>query len=230
MGEVCMKRCFETLIVVSLLLGFSLVAHARGSEMTITYKDGNSQTVRLDQESGNIETIRFSSMNIISFRKNLVTNGSFEAGPVVGRFRTIKAGSQELQGWVITGTSIDIVGSLWRHSDGNRSVDLDGTPGTGGIVQLLNTAPGSTYSVSFDLAGNPDCGDPVKRLTVKAAGQHAEFDFNTRGKDHNNMGWQRKSWTFHSRRGATRLEFLSMSSPGSSCGAVIDNVVVSLSR
>jgi choice-of-anchor C domain-containing protein len=157
---------------------------------------------------------------------NLIQNGSFEVGPDPGPFGTYSAGATSITGWRVTTRTIDYIGSYWPASHGKRSVDLDGTPGAGGIAQSFATIPRQEYVVTFDLAGNPEVPPPVKKLQVNAAGQSAEFSFDISGKSKSDMGWQRKTWRFRANEATTTIEFLSLGDAASRGGPVIDNIWV----
>ena len=104
---------------------------------------------------------------------NMLIDGSFEdvTAPInpFGLI-TLPGDSSDLPGWTISGAvisgitgtpGIDVVpNSYWQPSDGNFSVNLDGTPGHGGITQTVATAPGVTYQLTFDFAVNPEVGLP----------------------------------------------------------------------
>jgi choice-of-anchor C domain-containing protein len=104
---------------------------------------------------------------------SLVQNGSFESGPNPGSYLTLNAGSTAITGWTVTRAAIDYYGTGWVAADGNRSLDLNGTPGVGGIAQTFSTDPGQQYLVTFALAGH-DSG-LLQRMGVGAAGQSTEF-------------------------------------------------------
>ena len=160
---------------------------------------------------------------------NLLVNGSFELGTNPGdSFSTLQSGSTAIAGWTVTRVSIDYIGGLWQASLGGRSLDLDGSPGPGGIAQRFTTMPGRSYQVTFDLAGNPGGPPAVKRLGVRAAGQQAGFTFNSTGRSYNAMGWTRRAWTFKATGKTTTLEFYSLDTAGGSCGPTLDNVSVML--
>ncbi|MCA9840614.1 MAG: choice-of-anchor C family protein [Cyanobacteria bacterium HKST-UBA03] len=110
----------------------------------------------------------FSSLALAN--QNLVVNGSFEAGPDPGSFTTFKQGEKSLHGWYIGKGSVDLVGSYFPSSDGQRSLDLDGSPGAGRISQSVNTVPGHLYQLSFDLAANPEGPPTIKTMGVTVAG------------------------------------------------------------
>ena len=58
--------------------------------------------------------------------------------------------------------------------DGKRSLDLNGSPGVGGVAQTFATVPGQTYEVTFCMAGNPSVS-AIMTMRVKAAGQFADL-------------------------------------------------------
>ena len=164
--------------------------------------------------------------------RNLVVNGSFEQGPPVGDYRTFGTNSRDLPGWTVTKGTIDVTGSVVRAYDGKRAVDLAGTPGAGGIRQVLHTVPGQTYRLSFDMSGNPgrlpQCPDRVKTLTVKIGSIVKTYHFDTKNGTGNNPGWVRRVITFRTDSAQTPLEFLDPRDPnaGNECGPMVDNVIV----
>jgi choice-of-anchor C domain-containing protein len=167
---------------------------------------------------------------------NLLQNGSFETfqGTNPGAsYRRIPPGSSDLTGWTAGGLGVDLLGTYWKAASGNFSIDLDDTPGPGTLTQVFATTPGKTYTVMFNLAGNPDGYNkgadnaPVKNLRVSAAGKQADFSFDVRGKTVANMGWQNKVWQFPATTAQTTLRFASLSTNASSLyGPAIDNVRV----
>ena len=97
----------------------------------------------------------------------------------------------------------------------------------GGIAQTFATTPGRRYRVTFDLAGNPNQLPRVKPMRVSAAGQSAEFTFDTTGKTGARMGWTPRRWTFSANAASAPLEFRRLTvSPQTGYGAAIDNVAV----
>jgi choice-of-anchor C domain-containing protein len=153
---------------------------------------------------------------------NLIINGSFEDGPDPGSSATYAAGSTAIPGWTVTRGTIDYVGSIMPASDGKRSIDLDGTPGFGGISQTFPTTPGKEYIVRFDLAGNPAGPPATKTLKVEAAGQSEVFTHAS------TLEWSHETWRFTAREGTTRIEFYSLDTEGGYCGPLLDNVSVAV--
>lgn len=167
-------------------------------------------------------------------RAELIENGSFELGQDPGAFTELPAGSNNITGWTVTGEAIDYIGTEWEASDGLRSVDLDGSSGspphpTGGIAQTFATASGIAYLVTFDMAGNPVDDPTIKPMRVEAAGQSADFFFDTTGRSNADMGWLSKSWTFTATAAQTTLEFRSLTQePETGYGPAVDNISVTV--
>jgi choice-of-anchor C domain-containing protein len=158
----------------------------------------------------------------------LLNNGSFEDGNfTAGSSDHLTAGSTDITGWSIDSGDIDWIGSLWVASNGSRSIDLNGFS-SGTISQPFTTVPGETYTVTFDMAGNPQgtspCAQGVKTLEASAGGTSQTFSFDTTGKTNSNMGWTQKSFSFVANSTTTTLTFESLT--GSACGPALDNVKV----
>src|SRR5690242_6858015 len=102
-------------------------------------------------------------------------NGSFEFGTAPGSFLPLQPGARDIVGWEVISSfnnvpgGIDYVGTFWPASHGNRSLDLNGTPGVGGVAQTFDSTPNQTYHVQFDMAGHFS-GLP-QEMRVSAAGQ-----------------------------------------------------------
>jgi choice-of-anchor C domain-containing protein len=87
---------------------------------------------------------------------NLITNGDFEAaaGAVApGSYTIVAAGATTIPGWTVTGTTVDLINGAFGAPSG-VAIDLHGTPGPGKIEQSFAVVAGTTYNLSFDLAGN----------------------------------------------------------------------------
>ena len=166
---------------------------------------------------------------------NLLVNGSFETGPVAGSFINLPGGNTSITGWTVTGEGIDYIGTLWVAANGTHSLDLDGSVTStttppfvhGGIAQTFATTAGTSYTVTFDLAGNPFGAPTIKPLRLLAAGQQMDFTFDVTGKSAGNMGWLPETWTFIANGASTTIEFRSLTvSPLTGFGPALDNVSV----
>ncbi|MGB3638747.1 MAG: choice-of-anchor C family protein [Rivularia sp. (in: cyanobacteria)] len=172
--------------------------------------DGFEQTFPLETELG----------------ENIIVNGSFEEGLRPGSYLPLNPGSEVISGWEVTRNQIDYVGSYWTSSDGSRSIDLDGTPGFGGIQQTFDTIVGQDYLVTFDLAGNTISAPTIKQMQVQAGDRSKNYSFDITGKTTSKMGWQTETFQFTATDTKTTLEFFSSDTEGGLAGPALDNVSV----
>ncbi len=143
------------------------------------------------------------------------TNGSFESG---------------LAGW--ENYNVD-VGSWWLPSHGSYCVDLSGMS-AGWVRQSFSTNPGSTYAVSFDMAGNMYSSPTIKTMVVDILDASSvslysqQYTFNTTGWSGANAssfnGWEYHSLLFTATSDITTLKFTSLIN--TAYGPSIDNVQV----
>jgi hypothetical protein len=140
-------------------------------------------------------------------------------------------GTKFAPSWVVTGPqTIDFygAGAQWLAPNGVCSVDLDGTPGPGGIqTDPFATDSGVTYTVRFLLSGNGECGRPRKKnMLVTAAGQEGAFVWDTaHGHDAQHGDFRVKKWHFDASSSLTTLQFQS-TDRGGVCGAVVAAISV----
>lgn len=162
------------------------------------------------------------------------TNGSFEDGsvdPPPGGFTALGAGSTAITGWVVGGSVEIIDDGFWEASDGAHSIDLNGSS-QGAISQTIPTSIGATYTVRFDLSGNPDGGPAEKTLNVSATGATLQsYSFvNGAGVIRTDMNWQTKLYTFMATSTSTTITFQSTTEAQPAqpnwYGPALDNVVI----
>ncbi len=180
---------------------------------------------------------------------NLIRNSSFEfpgtparLPDAVDQILVLNDGSQAIADWEIfrgdaSGT-IDWVHEM--HIDaghGRLSIDLNGTPGFGGVRQRIATVPGVRYDLSFDLGGNPVGAflpvpdSPLKAMTVRAAGQSHTFEHRLNASSSaQDAQWKTRRWSFVATDFETSLEFVGTGPLGSLYGAMLDNVHLTPSR
>jgi choice-of-anchor C domain-containing protein len=155
-----------------------------------------------------------------------IGNGSFETGALSGApWTTLGPGSTDLTGWTIESGTVDWISTNRSASEGSRSIDLSGD-GPGVLSQSLATTAGNTYTVSFDLSGNPACGPAMKTLTVGATGAQStafSFDFVAAGATLSDMKWAKQTYAFVATGTTATLTFTSTT--GGICGPALDNVV-----
>src|SRR5262249_3746130 len=118
-------------------------------------------------------------------KKNLIVNGSFEDGlEFEGSFSPLDEDSVEVRGWVVTRGQIDLLQETdgkYKAAHGNRSLDLHGSPGFGGVKQPFVTKVGQKYKVTFGMSGNPGVGHETVQMAVRAAGKKEVFEFDMTG-------------------------------------------------
>lgn len=164
-------------------------------------------------------------------KDNLLVNGSFEEGPDFpenfGYLPNVRVGSTDIKGWTVTRGNIDVTSSRhWLPGHGQRSIDLHGTPGFGGVKQTFKTVAGQRYQVTFLMAGTPLRKQPIHKLAVRAADKQQEFSFDATGKTPFAVGWERKSWEFVAVATETTLEIHTLETEDVNSGPILDDVSV----
>ncbi|MFF7191959.1 choice-of-anchor C family protein [Streptomyces sp. NPDC008222] len=153
-------------------------------------------------------------------------DGSFETPTIPpATFQEFTAG-QAIGPWQVSNGTVDLIGAgYWQAAEGNQSVDLNGiNPGT--VSQTFTTVPGTHYTVTYALAGNPAGPPTVKTGKVLVDGQDVQnFSFDVTSKTSTNMGYVYRQVTFVATSTSTTLSFAS-TTPNSSWGPVIDDVTV----
>jgi choice-of-anchor C domain-containing protein len=173
-------------------------------------------------------------------RANILTNGSFES-PVVGAsgILTVNSGdSVTIPGWSVTGVgaggSVDVVRGgpfFMTPFDGAQNLDLDGAH-PGQIEQTFATTPGTTYTLTFAYANNPDAGAAVETANVLVTGSGG--DLLSTGISHSGsvsgtiatMGYILFSQNFTANSTSETLRFTSTDPSTSATGIVLDAVAV----
>ena len=165
---------------------------------------------------------------------NLISNGGFNNGGTVGEpgggFATLGVGSGALTGWSIDAGDIDWIQGYWQSSDGDGySVDLNGNhPAT--ISQTIATVAGRSYTLTFDMSGNPDNFRGDTRIAVLGAngGTIGSANYSLTGANSKaNMLWAGQSFSFVANSTSTKISFASGNGGDNCCyGAAIDNVGV----
>ncbi|MEU2083125.1 choice-of-anchor C family protein [Streptomyces albus] len=140
------------------------------------------------------------------------------------------AAGQSFGPWKVVSGTVDLIGAgYWPAAEGSQSLDLNGNE-AGGVSQTFATTPGTTYTVTYSLAGNPDLGPTVKTGKVLVDGQDVQdFSCDITGRSRQDMGWGSRRATFVATGSSTTLTFLSTTA-NSPSGPVIDDVKVSVAE
>ena len=153
-----------------------------------------------------------------------LTNGSFETESFFGTSKVLSSGSTAVQGWNVVNGSVKLVDTAWAAQDGHYSLSLNGSA-PGMITQsLTGLTAGETYTLNFDMSGDPSGAQGIKTLLAGVGALAQVFSVDTTGTTVAKMNWQSESMTFIAPDTSAQLVFASLT-PGSS-GPVIDNVSV----
>lgn len=127
--------------------------------------------------------------------------------------------------WYVSGGAVDLIGAgTWQAAEGDQSIDLNAR---GAVSQTFTTNVGTTYTVTYSLAGNPYDLPALKTGEALIDGQRfQEFSFDVTGKTYGNMGYVRRQFTFVATGTTTTLTFAGTMSATAANGAVIDDVCV----
>jgi choice-of-anchor C domain-containing protein len=157
-----------------------------------------------------------------------IVNGGF-AGPGEpdGGFQTVGVSTGVIPGWTVSGGNVDWIKGYWQSSDGDGfSVDLNGDQ-PGAISQTIDTVIGQTYTLSFDMSGNPDNGSDLRLILADTGGAPTTFayDLDVSSNSRGTMNWMPQSLNFTATGASTVITF---ASGNSNCcfGPAIDNVAI----
>ena len=159
---------------------------------------------------------------------NMVANPSYETGPSLpAGIMQLGVGSTAIDGWVVTQAPINYVGdAYWESSQGVRSLALNAGSTPGGIAQAFATIPGIAYKVDFMMSGEAFTFPVLKTMRVSAAGQSADFTFDSSEAWHWAMLWSQRSWSFTANAATTTVEFKSLMTDAAA--PLLDEVIVGL--
>ncbi|HEY1925981.1 MAG TPA: choice-of-anchor C family protein [Caulobacteraceae bacterium] len=156
---------------------------------------------------------------------NLVADGDFNTPYGGNAFKLFFSGSS-FGPWTVTSGSVDLVGGYWQEpTPGVGSVDLDGNT-NGSIDQSIATSAGDTYTLTFDLSGNPGGRAGTKTLEVSVGNVTQTFTYNTAANSKKNMMYVPESLTFKATGPTTTLTFASLDHAHSAFGPVVADVAI----
>jgi choice-of-anchor C domain-containing protein len=205
-------RTPRPLTVIALTIA-ALTAAGSAQAATAAHTDASARTAAAPQPRAAAVVPAFS-------------DGSFETPAVpAGTFSRLFAG-QSVGPWSVTSGSVDLIGpGFWAAAEGDQSLDLDGAS-DGTISQTFATTPGTTYTVSYALAGNTAAGPTIKTGMALINGQVVQnFSFDITGKTFVDMGYVNQEFTFLATGPSTTLTFASTTTPGG-WGPVLDNIQI----
>lgn len=160
----------------------------------------------------------------------LLSDGDFHDHTNPGSYGpTYAKGTVFAPGWIVRRRTIDLYGIYFDAPYSLCSIDLDGSPGAGGIEHSpFPTTVNTTYTVTFLFSGNGACGEPVvKTMTVKAQGQSERLTWNvSNGNDAQHGVWALQTWQFVAHTRTATLKFRSDDYKGYACGPAVAAISV----
>ncbi|MFJ3791252.1 choice-of-anchor C family protein [Kitasatospora sp. NPDC090091] len=152
-------------------------------------------------------------------------DGSFETPKAPANAFTNLTTGQSIGPWKVTAGNVDLIGAgFWQAAEGDQALDLNGST-SGAVAQSFTTVPGTTYSVTYTLAGNPDGGAALRTGRALIDGQaFQDFSFDITGRTRAAMGYVGRQFTFVAQGTSTTLGFTS--TVAGAYGPVIDDVQV----
>ncbi|WP_354643699.1 choice-of-anchor C family protein [Kitasatospora camelliae] len=152
-------------------------------------------------------------------------DGSFETPKAPANAFTSLTAGQTLGPWTVDAGSVDLIGAgFWQAAEGDQSLDLNGST-SGTVTQSFTTVAGTTYSVTYALAGNPEGGPALRTGRALIDGQDfQDFSFDITGRTKAAMGYVGHQFSFVAQGPSTTLSFTS--TVAGAYGPVIDNVQV----
>jgi choice-of-anchor C domain-containing protein len=160
-----------------------------------------------------------------STNTGIVKDGDFEQPALNSSpYRAYSAG-QTFGNWTVESGGVTLVGTFWVAAQGVQSVVFSSaaTDVVGAIYQDLSTKTGTSYTLSFALAGNPQCTPTVKQMQVWWGSKLvATVSFDTKQYSISKMGWKSLTYKVQATSTKTRLRFAGLTI----CAPALDNVAV----
>ncbi len=154
-----------------------------------------------------------------------LVNGSFEQSGPIPSNGVLSATS--IPGWTASSGNFEVIGgsAVWQQYSGNQSIDLNGVQ-IGTIFQDILTSIGSTYTLSFALAGNPYRPNDKSLNVLWGSDAARPFVFQQAGTSPSNMNWLLISIpNLVATSSTTRLYFQSTTST-TDAGPALDDVTL----
>jgi len=197
-----------------------------------------------------VDRIILNGQTVVANPLNLLTNGGLEKDTTtpLDQYHLVQMSTTNnntaIPGWTVVSGKVDLVSDIyWQPFQGTYSVDMIGTPGTGAIQQVVSTIQGAHYTLTFDMAVNPENAHGnengfTKYLRAEAlaadgtvlASQNYSDTVGTRSKQ--NMQYVLRSLDFTANSATTTIRFSALAPTNLSddiktnlvCGPVLDNV------
>jgi len=156
--------------------------------------------------------------------ENLVRNGGFEEPRLCENTGLIECQDAVIQDWVTGGSGFNDIRTRRTLSERQQFIDLS-RGGNGYVSQSIATTALNSYTLSFEMAGNPECS-PYEKLLLVYWGNlpaYGPYSYSITGQG---------DWVtivlddLPGTEGTTQLKFEDVSASSSACGVALDNISV----
>jgi choice-of-anchor C domain-containing protein len=162
-------------------------------------------------------------------RAQMLANGNFELGPAIpdaNPILSVAPGGGALTGWTVVGGAINVItDGYWVPLSGHRSIVLSSS-GPGAIEQVLSTAPGAIYRLTFWMSGEAFSTPTIKHLRITAGANVLDQTYDITGAWHWDMAWSKRTFDFTAAGSSTTLRLASMDA--TQWGPALDSMKVEL--
>lgn len=186
---------------------------ANSATSTLSFTDVSTATASLDLTLDRVRITGEAPPQV----ETLVTNGSFESG---------------LANWNATGSSNTVfVSTSLPATDGTTLIQFNGgnSPNDGQVSQVVQTSPGTTYQVNFDvgvLAYNTN--NQTLRFRAEGNGILSTQFVTLKGTGGGQVQWVSRNFTFTANSTTTALNFSDISTTTLGLDLLLDHVRLSL--
>jgi hypothetical protein len=159
------------------------------------------------------------SVEDLGLTKNLIQNGHFEESTPMMNHSGLTPQSLSLKYWLVHSTLLEYFASNLPEEAGNHYIGIKSTTEYNGISQMIKTAAGRKYNLSFMLKETDICPSPMP-LGVLVNGNLHKYSIG------NGSTWLPYTIEFVARSNTSLIEFIGLESTPTPCMTALDNVSV----
>jgi hypothetical protein len=165
-------------------------------------------------------------IGVASAAASMVESGGFEEPRLDENTGFVACPAGIVEDLAVGGAGIDHTSTSCNLSEGSQSLELSREEG-GSISQAIPTSAAGTYTLSFDIAGDPACDPDSKLLMVYWGNEPAYGPYSSGYPSQGSGGWVTVTLEgLPGSEGTTHLTFEDVSDPSSACGVALDTIIV----
>ena len=165
-------------------------------------------------------------IGVVSAAAGMVENGGLEEPRPGSDTGFVACPTGIMEDLAVGGASIDHPWTSCNLSEGSQSIDLSREEG-GSLSRAIPTTAAGTYTLSFDMAGDPACDPDSKLLMVYWGNEPAYGPYSSGYPSQGSGGWVTVTLEgLPGSEGITKLTFEDVSDPSSACGVALDTIIV----